>query len=236
MKQQSLLIPHLPRLRYRQNPPIFASPDATDSGGELVRQMPKVHLQASDRNPLARWELKFFDGNQKVVHHIDEEGKPSDTVVWNNWKQSDNAEKATYRCVLTVHDIAGNRSTGEASFSTVRVNRKDLDNREDKVVATSSEERQEEVEPTRTPLRYTLMVGSFQDRKNAESLVDSLEALQLGAKTRLSEVIVRSRLWYRVTIGGFHNKEDAAELISQVVALRDGTAGDFKCKLETPNL
>ena len=206
-------------LEISAEPPIFASPDTTDSGGELVRQMPKVHLQASDLNPLARWELKFFDGNQKLVHHIDEEGEPSDTVVWNNWKQSDNAEKATYRCVLTVHDIAGNRSTGEASFSTVRVNRKDLDNREDKVVAASSEERQEEVEPTRTPLRYTLMVGSFQDRKNAESLVDSLEALELGAKTHLSAVTVRSRLWYRVTIGGFHNKEDAAELISQVVDL-----------------
>ena len=181
--------------------------------------MPKVHLQASDLNPLARWELQFFDGDKKLVHRIDEEGEPSDTVVWNNWKQSDNAQKATYRCVLTVHDIAGNRSTGEASFSTIRVDREDLDNREGKVVATSSEEKLEEVEVSRTPPKYTLLVGSFQNRKNAESLVDSLEALELGAKIYLAEVMIRSGLWYRVTIGGFHNREDAAELISQVVEL-----------------
>ena len=195
-------------------PPVFASSDK-----ETVLQMPKVHLQASDLNALARWQLQFFDGDQKLVHRIDDEGEPSDTVVWNNWEQSDNTQKATYRCVLTVHDIAGNRSTGEASFSTIRVDREDLDNRENKVVATSSEEKQVEVEVSSTPPKYTLMVGSFQNRKNAESLVDSLEALELRAKTHLTEVMIRSRLWYRVTIGGFHNREDAAELISQVVEL-----------------
>ena len=206
-------------LEIAAEPPIFASPDTTDSGEERVRQMPKVHLQASDRNPLARWELKFFDENQKLVHHIDEEGELADTVVWNNWKQSDNAQKATYRCVLTVHDIAGNRSTGEASFSTVRINKKTSDNREERVVATSSEKKRDEMDVSATTPKYTLLVGSFQKRTNAESLVDSLEALELGAKTRLTEVMIRSRLWYRVTIGRFHNREDAAELISQVVEL-----------------
>ena len=201
-------------LEIAAEPPVFASSDK-----ETVLQMPKVHLQASDLNPLARWQLQFFDADQKLVHHIDEEGEPSDTVVWNNWEQSDNTQKATYRCVLTVHDIAGNRSTGEASFSTIRVDKEDLDNRESTVAATSSEERQEEVEVSRTPPKYTLMVGSFQNRTNAESLVDSLEALELGAKAHLTEVVIRSRLWYRVTIGGFHNREDAAELISQVVEL-----------------
>jgi hypothetical protein len=201
-------------LEIAAEPPIFSASDK-----ERVLQMPKVHLQASDLNPLARWELQFFDADQKLVHRIDEEGEPSDTVVWNNWEQSDNVQKATYRCVLTVHDIAGNRSTGEASFSTIRVDKEDLDNREGKVVATSSQEKREEVEVPRTPPKYTLMVGSFQNRKNAESLVDSLEALELGAKTHLTEVMIRSRLWYRVTIGGFHNREDAAELISQVVEI-----------------
>ena len=201
-------------LEISAEPPVFASSD-----NETVLQMPKVHLQASDLNPLARWELQFFDGDQKLVHRIDDEGEPSDTVVWNNWEQSDNVQKATYRCVLTVHDIAGNRSTGEASFSTIRVAKEELDNREEKVVATSSEEKQEEVEMSPTPPKYTLMVGSFQERRNAESLVDSLEALELGAKAHLTEVMVRSRLWYRVTIGGFHNREDAAQLISEVVDL-----------------
>ena len=199
--------------------PIFAPWEATASDGEHVLQMPKVHLRASDQHPLARWELQFFDEDQKLVHHIDEVGEPSDTVVWNNWKQPASDQKATYRCVLTVHDIAGNRSTGEASFSTIRVDKEDLDTREDKVVTTSSEEKQEEVEISRTPPRYTIMVGSFQNPANAESLVDSLEALKLGANIHLTEVVIRSRLWYRVTIGGFHNREDAAGLISEIVAL-----------------
>ena len=195
-------------------PPVFASSD-----NAKVLQMPKVHLQASDRNPLARWELQFFNEDQKLVHRIDEEGEPSDTVVWNNWEQSDDVQKATYRCVLTVHDIAGNRSTGEASFSTIRVDKEEVDAREPKMVATPIEEKQEEPEVSHTPPRYTLMVGSFLERSNAESLVDSLEALELGAKAHLTEVMVRSRLWYRVTIGGFHNRGDAAELISEVVEL-----------------
>lgn len=201
-------------LEISAEPPVFAS-----ANNEKVVHMPKVHLQASDLNPLARWQLQFFDGNQELVYRIDEEGEPSDTVVWNSWKQSDDVQKAIYRCVLTVHDIAGNRSTGEASFSTIRVDREEIDNKEAKIIVTSSEDEQEEVKAPPTPPKYTLMVGSFQSRQNAESLVDSLEALGLGAKTHLTEVIVRSRLWYRVTIGGFHNREDAAELISQVVAL-----------------
>ena len=201
-------------LEISAEPPVFAASDK-----ETVLQMPKVHLQASDLNSLDRWELQFFDGNQKLVHRINEEGEPSDTVVWNNWKQSDSTEKATYRCVLTVHDIAGNRSTGEASFSTIRVDREEPDDKEHQIVVRSSEEKQEEVEVSRTPPKYTLMVGSFQNRTNAESLVDWLEASELGAKTHLTEVVIRSRLWYRVTIGGFHNREDAAELISQVVEL-----------------
>ena len=201
-------------LEISAEPPVFAGSDK-----EKVLQMPKVHLHASDLNPLARWELQFFDEDQKLVHRIDEEGEPSDTVVWNNWKQSDDVQKATYRCVLTVHDIAGNRSTGEASFSAIRMDREEIDNKEAKIVATTREEEPEEVEASPTPPKYTLMVGSFQNRKNAESLVDSLEALELGAKVHLTEIVVRSRLWHRVTIGGFHNREDAAELISQVVEL-----------------
>ena len=206
-------------LEISAEPPIFAAPDVMEPGQEVVLQMPKVHLQASDSNPLARWELQFFDENQELVQHIDEEGEPSDTVVWNNWKQSDSTQKATYRCVVTVHDIAGNRSTGGASFSTIRVDRKDTRQSEKEVVGAPSQEKQVEVEISDTPPKYTIMVGSFQNRRNAESLVDSLEALELGAKAHLTEVTIRSRLWYRVTLGGFHSREDAAEFSNQVVAL-----------------
>ncbi len=200
-------------------PPVFASSNTADTDRETVLQMPKVHLQASDLNPLARWELQFFDGDQKLVHRIDEEGEPSDTVVWNNWKQSDDTPNAAYRCVLTVHDIAGNRSTGEASFSIIRIDGADIDHGQREVGTTPSEEKQEAADATGTPPKYTLLVGSFQNRRNAESLIESLDMLELGAKTYLTEVMIRSRLWYRVTIGGFYNREEAAGLINQVVEL-----------------
>ena len=203
-------------LEISAEPPIFGSSGTTASGEETVLQMPKVHLQASDLNPLARWELQFFDGDQKLVYRIDEEGEPSDTVVWNNWKQSDDSQNAAYRCVLTVYDIAGNRSAGEASFSIVKIDEEDSGEKQGEVVAIPSEEKQE---TSGTPPNYTLLVGSFQIRKNAESLIESLEALELGVKTHLTEVIIRSRLWYRVTIGGFHNREDAGGLIDEVVEL-----------------
>ena len=339
-------------LKISAEPPIFASPDTKDSGEEAVLQMPKVHLHASDLNPIARWELQLFDGDQKLVHRIDEVGEPSDTVVWNNWKRSNNGQGGTYRCVLTVHDIAGNRSTSEASFSIPKIDRNNLGNTQEEVVAAPSDEKQEasnivltlpgtafeinayqinpgyqptlekiartiaahpdaqvtieghtddsgaasynlelsqkranavmtylvqelgvnpaglsavgygEERPTVSndtidnrqknrrieivlstsglqhkmnanldtisqpttdasgaPPKYTVLVGSFRNRENAESLIESLEALKLGAKTRLTEVTIRSRLWYRVTIGEFHNREDAAELISQIVEL-----------------
>lgn len=207
-------------LNISTDPPIFASPEITDPSKEVVLQMPKVHLQASDLNPLTRWQLQFFDENQKLVHEIDEEGEPSDTVVWNNWKQSESTQKATYRCVATVHDVAGNRTTGEASFSTIRVERQDTDEeKEEAVVEAPREEKQPEMQISHTPPKYTLLVGSFQNRNNAVSLIDSLDAMELGAKTHLKEVMIRSRLWYRVTLGGFQSKEDAAGLIDQVVEL-----------------
>ena len=204
-------------LEISAEPPVFASTAAVD--GETVLQMPKVHLQASDLNPLDRWELQFFDGDQKLVHRINEEGEPSDTVVWNNWEESEDNQNAAYRCVLTVHDIAGNRSTGEASFSIIRIDEEARDDDHEVVAAPQSEEKQEVADASVVPPRYTLMVGSFQRRRNAESLIESLDALELGAKAHLTEVMIRSRLWYRVTLGGFYDREDAAGLINQVVEL-----------------
>ena len=199
--------------------PVFASPKATDVDRQTAAQMAKVHLQVSDLNPIARWELQFFDGDQKLVHRIDDEGEPSNMVIWNNRKQSKDSPNGVYRCVLTVHDTAGNRSTGEASFSVIRVDEEDIGHEEREVIATRSEEKQEVADASGALPKYTLMVGSFQNRRNAESLIESLDALELGAKTDLTEVVIRSKLWYRVTIGGFYNREDAAGLINQVVEL-----------------
>ena len=341
-------------LEIAAEPPIFGTPNTVGSGKENILQMPQIHLQASDLNPIARWELQFFDEDQKLVHRIDDVGEPSDTVVWNNWPQSGNRGNVEYRCVLIVHDIAGNRSTSEASFSTRKINGGDLDDNRGEIVATPSEERQEaadtvltlpgtafevnayqinsESRPTLEKIartiaahpnaqitiqghtddsgdasynlelsqkranavmtylvqefgvnpvdlsaigygeerpivpndttdnrqknrrveivlstakaasgtswemnadteavsqpaadawlpKYTLLVGSFQKRQNAESLIESLEVLELGAEPHLTEVTIRSRPWYRVTIGRFHDKTDALELTNQVVEL-----------------
>ena len=64
--------------------------------------------------------------------------------------------------------------------------------------------------------KWTLLVSSFKNRKNATLLVESLEALNLGEEIQLSQTEIRSEPWYRVTIGHFPKREDAAELINEL--------------------
>ena len=64
--------------------------------------------------------------------------------------------------------------------------------------------------------KWTLLVSSFKNRKNAALLVESLEALDLGEEIQLLQTAIRSEPWYRVTIGHFLKREDAAELINKL--------------------
>ncbi len=81
--------------------------------------------------------------------------------------------------------------------------------------------------------KWTLLVSSFKNRKNAALLVESLEALDLGEEIQLSQAEIRSEPWYRVTIGHFLKREDAAELINE---LRDSQGIEAILISEIPQL
>ena len=81
--------------------------------------------------------------------------------------------------------------------------------------------------------KWTLLVSSFKNRKNAALLVESLEALDLGEEIQLSQTEIRSEPWYRVTIGHFPRREDAAELINE---LRDSQGIEAILISEMPQL
>ena len=115
-------------LKISAEPLILAPSDGMQSSGDVIVNVPTVHVQASDLNPIAHWELQFFDGAGERIDQIRENGEPPDTIVWNNWHghplpMNPNAD---YHCMLMVHDIAGNRSTDEASLSFVDISQRNL--------------------------------------------------------------------------------------------------------------
>ena len=100
--------------------------------------MPTVHVQASDQNPITHWEFDFFNDAGRAIDQIKGEGTPPNTMVWNNWRRHGlpAGTDPRYRCGLTVHDLAGNRSTNETTFAFIDLQR-GLD--EEPAVAEQSE-------------------------------------------------------------------------------------------------
>ena len=66
---------------------------------------------------------------------------------------------------------------------------------------------------------YTLLVGSFKDRSNAETFADSVELLELDHSTRIVKVEVYGETRYRVTVGSFSQKADAGSLVKSLELL-----------------
>jgi outer membrane protein OmpA-like peptidoglycan-associated protein len=91
------------------------------ASNDLVVNVPTVHVQASDLNPIGHWELQFFNDTGSAIDQIKGEGDPPNTMVWNNWRQHELPTGADpqYRCGLTVHDFAGNRATHETTFAFI---------------------------------------------------------------------------------------------------------------------
>lgn len=95
---------------------------SSDTGAVSV---PTVHTQVSDQNQLATWELRFLDSTSKVLDRIRGVGTPPNTLVWSNWHkhQPTDLSNANYRCLMTVHDVAGNRTTQETPLTLIDPNR-----------------------------------------------------------------------------------------------------------------
>ncbi len=67
---------------------------------------------------------------------------------------------------------------------------------------------------------FTLLVGSFQDERNAKDLVQKLEQLNLSVPIRISTITTAGsrQVWHRVMVGRFYQKPialDLAETLSQ---------------------
>ncbi|MCZ6680194.1 MAG: OmpA family protein [Candidatus Poribacteria bacterium] len=112
-------------LEISAEPPILVSSDDTTSSDNVVVHLPTVHVRASDLNPIVDWELQFFNSAGAPIDRIRGDREPPNTIVWNKWREHQLAANpdADYRCTLTVHDFAGNRTTHEASFSLIDLGR-----------------------------------------------------------------------------------------------------------------
>ncbi len=102
-----------------------AQPHDEFASNDLVVNVPTVHVQASDQNPITHWEFNFFNDTGRAIDQIKGEGTPPNTMVWNNWRRHGLPAGADprYRCGLTVHDLAGNRSTNETTFAFIDLQR-----------------------------------------------------------------------------------------------------------------
>ena len=68
---------------------------------------------------------------------------------------------------------------------------------------------------------YTLLVGSFQDLKNAQNLMQQLKNLNPSIPIQVSSVTTdgSSQVWHRVTVGHFYHKEAATSIIQTLTPI-----------------
>lgn len=154
-----------------------------------------VGVQTWDINPIANWKLEVFDANNLLVEESNGKGKPPETVVLSKVSQ---LPERTYKFVLSVQDIAGNKNTKQTELIFGR--------------ATTESGNQNVVQKT----KFTLMVGSFSERRNADLLVDSLQNLHPDEKVKIYTVTLNGNTMHRVTIGEFTAREDATTLKQQI--------------------
>lgn len=154
-----------------------------------------VGVQTWDINPIANWKLEVFDANNLLVEESKGNGKPPETVVLS--KVSQLPERA-YKFVLSVQDIAGNKNTKQTELIFGR--------------ATTESGNQNVVQKP----KFTLMVGSFSERRNADLLADNLQNLHPDEKVKIYTVTLNGNTMHRVTIGEFTAREDATILKQQI--------------------
>ncbi len=154
-----------------------------------------VEVQTWDINPIANWKLEVFDANNVLVEESNGKGKPPETVVLS--KVSQLPERA-YKCVLSVQDIAGNKNTKQTKLIFGS--------------ATTESGNQNVVPKT----KFTLMVGSFSERRNANLLADNLQNLHPDEKVKIYTVTLNGNTMHRVTIGEFTARENAKTLKQQI--------------------
>ena len=81
---------------------------------------------------------------------------------------------------------------------------------------------QPKMEADSSPSGYTLLISTFKTLEHAESLAESLEALELDEEVEITQVTFRSEPWYRVTIGNFRERKEAEAFGRQLQEASEG--------------
>lgn len=114
-----------PALSISTEPLIIISQAKSGYTREIVLNVPKIHVRASDKNDITRWSLEISDDSGNVLQEFNGENKPKDEIVWDNWEEKIIIEDKPqqFYCSGKVEDIAGNESTADATLSALDINR-----------------------------------------------------------------------------------------------------------------
>ena len=160
---------------------------------ELFGKTPTtVGVKTWDMSPLAHWKFELFDTANTLVEQLEGEGAPPDEIALSKVQAQ---PVATYTGKLSVEDVAGNQSTQEAELQL------GADNQPTAAVT-----------PTASAEKLTLMVGSFEQPRNAAMLAENLRFLMPDEKVEIYEVVIDARTMHRVTVGEFGEQSEAADL------------------------
>lgn len=156
---------------------------------ELFAKTPTtVGVKTWDINPLAQWKFELFDTKNALIEQAEGNGSPPAEVVLRKVQVDPNV---VYTGRLHVQDIAGNRSTEQA---TLQFGMRD----QRKSASVSS--------------KLTLMVGSFVERYYAEAMEERLRLQNPNQTVALRVATVEGKTVHRVTIGEFSTQAESMEL------------------------
>ena len=156
---------------------------------ELFAKTPTtVGVKTWDINPLAQWKFELFDTKNALIEQAEGSGSPPAEVVLRKVQVDPNV---VYTGRLHVQDIAGNRSTEQA---TLQFGMRD----QRKSASVSS--------------KLTLMVGSFVERYYAEAMEERLRLQNPNQTVALHVATVDGKTVHRVTIGEFSTQAESMEL------------------------
>ena len=156
---------------------------------ELFAKTPTtVGVKTWDINPLAQWKFELFDTKNALIEQAEGNGSPPAEVVLRKVQVDPNV---VYTGRLHVQDIAGNRSTEQATLQFgIRDQRKSA--------SVSS--------------KLTLMVGSFVERYYAEAMEERLRLQNPNQTVALRVATVDGKTVHRVTIGEFSTQAESMAL------------------------
>ena len=156
---------------------------------ELFAKTPTtVGVKTWDLNPLAQWKFEMFDTKNALIEQAEGNGSPPAEVVLRKVEMDPNV---VYTGRLHVQDIAGNRSTEQATLQ--------FGTRDPRKSASVSS-------------KLTLMVGSFVERYYAEAMEERLRLQNPNQTVALLVATVDGKTVHRVTIGEFSTQAESTAL------------------------